>query len=381
MENKDGVNSEEQNAGQVKGVGSDELGSIPGISDTSTAVHEQAADDAGHPASSSSDASESDHGKVTVSSRDNAESCNASLSFPFEGMHVTAARQPLRGNFVFPDSEGGELLRITPDAFIFKGEEISDAGKAYDAFDHVMKVTMARISYGAGGGFTGEAGVGSGGNAADIHGGAGGDRWAGHGGGGTGHNKPVLDPAPRGDFNYVLPEGVTQGRGSFGGKMKIIEEDGRNPVSRPASSEDLQKAVAAEMQNGLVTGTDERESYGKLDVPGHYTTQRTFAGEIPLGEPQECVLGMAPIRIRLHRDEWVQSMDTEKEIKPTPEAVFDYLNRTMAMPYTREQFKDITFAHNIGGKYGTGHVVLINGNVIAHTSGQVLDTRKLDPKD
>ena len=106
-----------------------------------------------------------------------------------------------------------------------------------------------------------------------------------------------------------------------------------------------------------------------------------FSGEIPLGEPQECVLGMAPIRIRLHRDEWVQSMDTEKEIKPTPEAVFDYLNRTMAMPYTREQFKDITFAHNIGGKYGTGHVVLINGNVIAHTSGQVLDTRKLDPKD
>jgi hypothetical protein len=47
---------------------------------------------------------------------------------------TVAAAGPLIGDYVFKDANGGDLLRITKEAFIFRGETVQDAGAAYAAF-------------------------------------------------------------------------------------------------------------------------------------------------------------------------------------------------------------------------------------------------------
>jgi hypothetical protein len=95
--------------------------------------------------------------------------------------------------------------------------------------------------------------------------------------------------------------------------------------------------------------------------------------EVPLGEPQECVLGMTPVRIRRHMTDWMMSMGTEKEIRPLLGEVRQYLKENSAVEYTAEQLNGIMIRHNVGGQYGAGYVVIMNGNVVAHLSGPILD--------
>lgn len=60
-----------------------------------------------------------------------------SMAIP-DGAAITAAAN-IRGNYVFDDGNGNEILKITPTQFIFKGEVITDAGRAYDGFTYMLE--------------------------------------------------------------------------------------------------------------------------------------------------------------------------------------------------------------------------------------------------
>lgn len=74
------------------------------------------------------------------------EQVQATIEEIMKDMPAITAAGPLRGDYVFPGEDGKEVLRITPKGFIYKGDNIEDAGLAYEAFMQVVNSHHARFN-------------------------------------------------------------------------------------------------------------------------------------------------------------------------------------------------------------------------------------------
>jgi len=66
------------------------------------------------------------------------------LTVPFA---LTAAAVPLRGDFIFPDKDGADMLRITPTGIVFRGEAVVDAGAVYNALAATMNIEAPGVIF------------------------------------------------------------------------------------------------------------------------------------------------------------------------------------------------------------------------------------------
>lgn len=76
---------------------------------------------------------------VVPQSKELGIGANGIVHIPLTGLTGAINTSILRSDYVFPDNEGNDLIRITPMGFFFKGHEIVDAGRVYDAFVRMLE--------------------------------------------------------------------------------------------------------------------------------------------------------------------------------------------------------------------------------------------------